>query len=60
MIMNDGSAIVGNWHGDRLNGRVLIFTPFGGKVIAHYINSKLNGWSISLFEKRIIILTHYF
>ena len=60
MIMNDGSAIVGNWHRDLLNGRVLIFTPFGGKIVAHYINGKLNGWSISLFENRIIILTHYF
>ena len=60
MLLNNGTIILGQWKKDLLNGIATIFTPFGGLIVANYINGKLNGWSISLFNNKIIIITHHF
>jgi len=60
MIMRNGMMIIGNWSNDFLEGRALVFTAFGGKILANFIRGKLNGWMISFYRTNIIRCTLYY
>lgn len=60
LLTREGMLIIGRWLQDYLHGRALIFTPFGGKLIANFNEGKLNGWTFALFNDRLIICLLYY
>lgn len=60
MFLKNGNILMGKWSDDILNGRVLIFTAFGGIISAQFLNGKLNGWVISIYQNKIMCATLYF
>ncbi len=67
MFFKNGTLIVGNWDHGLLYGRVLIFSPFGGKTTAEFYNGtfliylgKLNGWAITVFTGKLIVCTNFY
>lgn len=60
MILRNGMMIVGNWINNFLEGRALIFTAFGGRILANFNRGKLNGWMISFYRTNIIRCTLYY
>lgn len=59
-MMHDGTCVIGTWKKGLLNGRTLIFTPFGGRVIVEYMNGQMNGWCVGRFGAKTVVITHYF
>jgi antitoxin component YwqK of YwqJK toxin-antitoxin module len=58
--MKNGTLIVGHWIKDKLNGRAIIFNPYGSVLSVEYIDNKLNGWAIAQFSNKVIIANRYF
>jgi hypothetical protein len=58
--MKNGTLIVGHWLRDKLNGRALIFNPYGSMLSVEYVDNKLNGWAIAQFSNKVIIANTYF
>lgn len=52
--------IIGHWQRDKLNGRSLIFTPYGGILSAEFIDNKLNGWVLAQYNNKVVITNLYF
>jgi len=59
-MLKNGTMIIGNWEQDWLEGRALLFTPLGSRVIAQFHMGKLNGWAIALFDDHIIKCLLYY
>ncbi len=60
MLTRKGILIVGNWKHDQLDGRAIIFTPFGGKIYINFNEGKVNGWVFAIFSEKIIICMFYY
>lgn len=43
-----------------LHGRSVIFTPFGGRILAYFNYGKLNGWVLSFYQDQVIRCTLYY
>jgi hypothetical protein len=54
MIYSDGTAIVGCWLHNKLEGMTLIFCPNGGVIYCEFINDMLNGWVIYEYQQRYL------
>lgn len=60
MLLKNGTCIIGKWIDDILNGRAVIFSPFGGIISAEFAEGKLNGWAIANYQNEVIVSTMYF
>jgi hypothetical protein len=50
MLTRKGMLIVGTWKHDQLEGRAIIFTPFGGQIYLKFNEGKVNGWVFALYS----------
>ena len=67
MFLKSGTLIVGTWDHGYLNGRAVVFSPFGGRTLVEFYNGtlfcdvgKLTGWAITIFAGRLVIITAYY
>ena len=51
MMLRNGTVIIGNWDQDLLDGRALIFTSLGSKILAQFSMGKFHGWSIAEYKQ---------
>ena len=54
MMLKNGTIIFGTWQQDLLEGRALIFTSLGCRIMAHFILGKFNGWTIAVYKERLV------
>jgi hypothetical protein len=50
MMMKNGTIVFGTWQQDLLEGRALIFTSLGSKIMAQFIMGKFNGWTLTVYK----------
>jgi len=60
MMLRNGTVIFGTWINDQLDGKALIFTSFGSKILSQFNLGKLNGWTIALYGYKIIKCMKYY
>jgi hypothetical protein len=60
LMFKNGTLVVGKWTENMLHGRALIFTPFGGRILANFNFGKLNGWLLSFYQDQVIRCTLYY
>ena len=54
MCINNGTFIVGSWNEDMLEGRALVVSALGGKLLGSFSHGKFSGWAISMFRRRVL------
>jgi hypothetical protein len=50
MMLKNGTIIFGTWQQDLLDGRALIFTSLGCRIMANFILGKFNGWTLAVYK----------
>ena len=54
MMLRNGTVIIGNWDQDLLDGRALIFTSLGSKILAQFSMGKFHGWSMAEYKQKLL------
>lgn len=60
MFTRKGLFIAGKWRKSYLKGRAFVQFPFGALGSLGFKAGRLNGWSLVLYQDRILVITLYF
>jgi hypothetical protein len=60
LMLRSGTVIFGRWHEGMLDGRGIVFTPFGGRILVNFNLGKLSGWAIAFYGDQIIRCVLYY
>lgn len=60
MMVKNGNMIFGTWNQDLLDGRALILTSLGGKIMANFNLGKLNGWVLLSYGQNILKCLYFY
>jgi hypothetical protein len=54
MMLRNGTVIVGTWQQDLLEGRAIIFTSLGCRVLAQFVQGRFNGWALATYRHQLV------
>ena len=60
LMLRSGTVVFGNWREGLLDGRAVVFTPFGGRILASFSLGKLSGWVIAFYGSQVIRCALYY
>jgi hypothetical protein len=54
MMLRNGTVIIGSWQQDLLEGRAIIYTSLGCRVLAQFVQGRFNGWALATYRQRLV------
>lgn len=54
MMLRNGTVIIGTWQQDLLEGKAVIYTSLGCKVLAQFVQGRFNGWAIATYREKLV------
>lgn len=54
MMLRNGTVIIGRWYNDLLDGRAVIYTSLGCKVLAQFAQGRFNGWTLVSYRTHLL------